>query len=300
MSVPARAPVGERGPGLLIVGCGYVGLALSRTLSTEGWRVWGLRRNPEAYRELEAAGAEPVLADLTQPKTLHALPAAEYVVACQGAGRQGDPRRTYVEGTANLLTALAITPPTRYLFISSTSVYGECGGAWVDETTPPKPITDETRIWLEAESLVLAAPFPSMVLRLAGIYGPGRDRLRLIREGIAPIEAGEYLNQIHVDDIVGMLRCLLERGQAGEVYLGADDEPVQKSVFYRWLAQQAGVPLRQDPVLGAVPPSHHPGNRRCRNAKIKALGYTFKYPNYRVGFANLLSLRPKPGARGNG
>ena len=277
-------------PKLLIAGCGYVGLALSRSVSTKGWAVWGLRRTPEATGLLRAAGAEPLIADLTKPQTLRQLPTVDDVVSCQSPGRAGDYGATYLEGAQNLVSALATQSPKWLLWISSTGVYGQSHDEWVDEATPPQPTTERGRMLLAAEALVLAAPCPSMILRLGGIYGPGRDRLDLLYRGDAAIQATGYINQIHVDDVVGIIECLLERGEPRQIYLGVDDAPALRAEFYPWLAEQAGIQL---PRASQSRNTRSSGSKRCLNQRIKALGYSLKYPDYRTGFAAVLGATPQ-------
>ena len=265
---------------VLIAGCGYVGLALCRHLHAAGCAVWGLRRDPNAAGLIVEAGGAPVIADLLRPETLASLPPVEAVVSCQAPRRGRDGyRETYLEATRNLLLALERRPPKTLLCISSTRVYGEARGAWVDEATPPEPDSDEGRILLEAERLVLSSSIPSMVLRLAGIYGPGRDRRRLLSAPQETSELSGYLNQIHLDDVVGVIALLLSRGTPGEVYLGVDEEPVSKAVFYPWLAEQAGIDW---PTRAGAPAA--PSGKRCSNRKLKALGYRFRHPDFRSGF----------------
>lgn len=274
---------------LLIAGCGYLGMALSRHMHQRGWTIFGVRRSARAEQELARCGAKLVVADLTQPASLAHLPLADAVVACVAPSPGGEYRATYVDGARNLVAALTPDPPRRLIWVSSTAVYGQHEGEWVDEATPPQPATARAKIQLEAEALVQAAPFPSLILRLGGLYGPGRDRLRLLKAGEAPVYASEYLNQIHVDDAVGMVEHLLAHGEPGDIYLGVDDEPVRKAEFYPWLAKTAGIglPLLVRPIRD----EHVLTNKRCSNKKIKMTGYRFKYPTYRTGYAEVLRHR---------
>lgn len=274
---------------LLIVGCGYLGMALSRHMHQRGWTIFGVRRSARAEAELARCGAKLVVADVTQPATLVHLPPADVVVACVAPGPGGDYQATYVEGARHLVAALAPDPPQRVIWVSSTVVYGHHEGEWVDEATPPQSTTVRAKIQMEAEALIQAAPVPSVILRLAGLYGPGRDRLRLLQEGEAPVYASEYLNHIHVDDAVGMIEHLMARGAPGEVYLGVDDEPVRKAEFYPWLAKTAGIEL---PLLvRPIRDEHVLANKRCSNKKIKMTGYRLKYPDYRTGYTEVLRHR---------
>jgi nucleoside-diphosphate-sugar epimerase len=272
-------------PRVLIAGCGYVGTALARRLTADGAMAWGLRRDPSAIPALTAAGAVPLIADLTQPATLRGLPEVDWVVACQSPGRRADRYRpVYVDGTRHLLDALAPHPPQRLLWISSTGVYGQSRGEWVDEATPPAPSTESGRILLEAEAAALHGPCPSMVLRLAGIYGPGRTAVERLRERPELMRAHEYLNHIRLEDIVEAVVAVLRRGEPGQRYIGVDDEPVLKPVFYRWLAARAGVPVpAADPI-----PEGLPGGKRCRNVKLAALGWRPTFSTYRAGYADLV------------
>jgi nucleoside-diphosphate-sugar epimerase len=265
----------------LIAGCGYLGLALCRRLSSEGWRVLGLRRSAEAASLIQEAGAKPITADLTDPATLAHLPPVDYVVSCQGAGHGADYRQTYVEGAKNLIAALKDHPPQKFLWVSSTRVYGNTEGEWVDESTDPNPASEEGEVLLEAEQVALKAGFPSLVVRPAGIYGHGRTRVKLLK---APtIDLRGFSNHIHVEDLAGIVQLLLEKGQPGETYLAVDDRPVAKREFYPWLAKAAGLPL-PPPASGPLTST----NKRLSNRKIKRLGYTFRYPNYLNGFPDLL------------
>lgn len=276
---------------VLIAGCGYVGLALARRLRAQGDAVWGLRRDPAARRALEEAGAVPLFADLTQPSSLRALPPADAVIAAQApAGRdRGAYHATYVEGTRHLLEALRAHPPDRLVWISSTGVYAPSGGGWVDETTPPDPATETGQVLLQAEALVRQAPHPVVILRCAGIYGPGRNRIEWLRRKTARLEAAAYLNQIHVEDVAGLIAWVLDHGPSSELYLGVDDEPTAAPVFYRWLADQTGLPLPPAaPASAAGPAGQGIGGKRCSNRKITALGYRLAYPNYQAGYAPLI------------
>ncbi|MCM8794278.1 MAG: SDR family oxidoreductase [Candidatus Omnitrophica bacterium] len=274
-------------PSVLIAGCGYYGLFLARRLSSEGSRVWGLRRDPQARDLIRQAGAEPVIADLTDPVTLRGLPPADWVVSCQGAGRGADYRKTYLEGAKNLLAALHRRPPHKWIWISSIRVYSQDRGEWIDEQTPPDPKTEEARALWEAESVVLSAPFFSLVIRPAGIYGPGRDRTKILRDGAA-WAAGGYLNNIHIEDLVELTLFLAEKGKDKEIYLAADGHPVFRKEFYSWLAGEAGIPAPP-----GRPEQGESAGKRCSNRKVTGLGFSFRYPDPKAGFAAVLKGRSR-------
>ena len=295
----------ERLPRVLIAGCGYVGLALARHLAQNGFEVFGLRRNPKTKSVLKANGASPVFADLTKPETLRSLPQVDYVVSCQAPrqprgtvrtsarpalnqtapddGTSDDYRSTYLNAAEYLVSALASRPPRKYIAASSTSVYGDASGAWVDETTEPCPNTENGRILLEAEKIVLAAPFPSLVLRFGGIYGPGRNRLSLLEQGMVSARDPGYINHIHVEDAVRLIHFLLERGEPRHIYLGVDHQPVLRSEFYGWLTEQFGVNAPEP--AGSNAACRTLASKRCSSQKVRDLGFTFKYPSYRANRA---------------
>ena len=162
----------------------------------------------------------------------------------------------------------------------------------MDETTPPGierypvPELSQKAAWLlEAEGLVLDSGFESMVLRLGGIYGPGRNHAARIREGTArPYLTDKYTNRIHVEDAASSLEVLLDRGKPGEIYLGVDDRPSTQKEFYEWLYARLGRPLPAADGGSGVRGS----NKRCSNKKLKALGWKPLYPTYREGYEALL------------
>lgn len=277
---------------VLIAGCGYVGSALARSRVERGDNVFGLRRNPVDL----PTGVVPIAADLAVSRSLADLPAALDVVVYMAAPAGRDDafyRTTYVEGLRNLLAALAAQrqKPRRTIFVSSTAVYGQSRGEWVDETSPTAPTHFSGKRLLEAEALLRESEFPSLVLRLGGIYGPRRTRLvDEVRQGRAAIARGgpRYTNRIHRDDCVGALDHLIELAEPADCYLGVDSDPEDEAVVLRWLAG----------VLGATPPrvagadqrrEPRRANKRCRNARLVTSGYAFRYPSYREGYGAVLA-----------
>ncbi|MGH8500356.1 MAG: NAD-dependent epimerase/dehydratase family protein, partial [Methylococcales bacterium] len=166
---------------ILIAGYGYLGTALGAGLAEKGAKVWGLRRQWSRVPE----GITPLTSDLSDLDTLKNLPQTDFVVLCQAPKRETDTyRQTYLEGTKNLLLALQPKKGAGpyLILISSTSVYGTADGSWVDERTPvggsleSKEAEENAKVLIETEKLVLSSGFPALVLRLGGIYGPGRHR----------------------------------------------------------------------------------------------------------------------------
>jgi nucleoside-diphosphate-sugar epimerase len=278
---------------VLIAGCGYVGTALAARLAAEGQEVWGLRRS--------AAGLPPgihhLAADLTNPLTLRRLPPDLDVVCYTAAAEGADDaayRAIYVAGLRHLLAALVEQrqAPRRVLFTSSTAVYAQSHGEWVDETSPTEPQHFTGSRLLEGERLLLAGPFPATVLRFGGIYGPGRTSLlERVRQGLATCQEGppRYTNRIHRDDCVGALRHLMTLPEPDALYLGVDHEPADQGDVLRWLADRLGAPMPRVEPASTAPARRHRTNKRCRNAKLVASGYTFRYPTFREGYAALIA-----------
>ena len=281
---------------VLIVGPGYVGLELARQLCGLGNQVFGLRRSGDISGEMRAAGIKPLVGDITEPASLAALPSQyDWVVNCVSSTHGGaeDYRRVYLEGARNLVAWLAQTPPAKFVYTSSTGVYGQNDGSLVDETSSTEPPTESSRVLVQTEGVFLDAvrkgSFPAVILRVAGIYGPGRSwYLRQFLAGEARIE-GEgrrTLNMIHRDDVAGSVIAALERGRPGGIYNAVDDEPVAQGELYKWLAGKLGAPM--PPAIPEVADAlrrRGVTNKRISNRKLRTeLGYAFHYPTYREGY----------------
>jgi len=273
---------------LLIAGCGYLGTALGKTHVDNQESVWGICRSQDTLQRLKTAGISPIQADLNElvPNDLMIASKCDAVVACQSPSRESDSYSiTYHDATQNLLKACKDFNLKKFIFISSTSVYGDHNGEWVDENTPCKPVTDNAKCLLETENMVLASSLPTIVLRLAGIYGPGRNRAdRLAKGEVKPVFGDAYTNRIHVYDIVQAIDTLIEKGSAGEIYVGADDEPATEKDFNSWMCEKLGLP--KDTQTGKSYPQR--GSKRCKNQKLKQLGVEWKYPSYKEGYSALI------------
>jgi nucleoside-diphosphate-sugar epimerase len=277
---------------VLIVGCGYVGLPLGVELVRQGHDVFGLRRS--APGELRTAGITPLIADITRPETLVNLPRHfDWVVNCaaSGGGSAEDYQGLYLDGNRNLLAWLADAPPKKFIYTSSTSVYAQDDGSMVTEQSPAQPAATTGKVLVETEKLLLAAArqkFPAVILRVAGIYGPGRGHaFKQFLAGEVHIEGdgSRFLNMIHRDDLIGVIISALERGAPGEIYNAVDDEPVAHMQFFQWLAEQLQRPLPPKAGAGAAR-KRGVTNKRVSNAKLRAeLKYEFKFPDFRTGYA---------------
>ena len=297
---------------ILIAGCGDVGTTLGRNLNAAGHEVWGLKRRPDDL----PTGIQPLAADLTDPATLNALPAVlDYVVYSAAAASFGEEayQAAYVTGVRHLLDALryAGQHPKRLLFTSSTSVYAQNQGEWVDEDSPAMAEGFSGRCIRQGEQLMWDSGWPAVVVRFGGIYGPGRTRLiDSVRDGTAVRSADPplYTNRIHRDDCARVLEHLLLLPAPAPLYLAVDDDPAPLNEVLIWLAVQLGVP---EPALAPNPPLK-PGtgtgdvaarmraSKRCRNARLRASGFLFRYPSYRDGYAALLRLETQKSKAASG
>jgi nucleoside-diphosphate-sugar epimerase len=276
---------------ILIAGCGYVGSALAASLARDGHEVWALRRREAP----PPAGARAIRADLLDVDRLRALPSRIEIVfymASAGGGDDRAYRSAYVDGLRYLMAALDGHPVRRILYTSSTGVYAQSAGEWVDEDSPAEPQHFSGRRLLEGEHLLLRSRFPATVVRLAGIYGPGRARLvERVRRREAAIPGGPpvYANRIHRDDCARVLRHLVALQSSAPLYAAADHEPADLATVLRWIAEQLGVP----------PPRVEPGetgarygrtsNKRVRNGRLLASGYRFRYPTFREGYGEMIA-----------
>ena len=291
---------------VLIIGSGYVGLPLGAELVRQGHEVFGLRRNRAADGELTTAGIKPLFADISKAGELAPLPREyDWAVNCvaSGGGTVEEYRRVYLEGMKNLLEWLAPARrrdagAPRFVYTSSTSVYGQNDGSMVDEKSATEPAAETACVLLEAEQALLTGArernFPAMILRVAGIYGPERGQsFKQFLKGEARLDdgGGRILNMIHRDDVIGCIIAALEHGRAGEIYNAVDDEPVSQVDFFSWLAAATSRPM---PPAAENPAVRKRGatNKRVSNRKLKALlGYPFKYPTFREGYAAELKKR---------
>lgn len=196
--------------------------------------------------------------------------------------------RAYVETLRNLLPVWRNAPPGLILLVSSTSVYPQTDGEWVDEESPTEPVHFAGASLLRAEGLLAGSGLVNSIVRFGGIYGPGRDfLLRQVREGKGG--SSHYTNRIHVDDCAGLLAHLLQRHWQGKalesVYLGCDSDPAPGIEVRRWLAQRLG--LNPDRLVPSE--SARGGNKRCANRRLRESGYTLLYPSYKDGYNTLLA-----------
>jgi len=282
-----------------ILGCGYVGLELSRQLVAAGHAVTGVRRSDAGLDAIEATGGAAIQADVTDADALDAVPDVDAVVfAASSGGRDGAAaREVYVDGLSTAVDHFGgrRAPPDRFIYTSSTGVYGDHDGDWVDETTPIEPTTEKTSVLAEAERIAIedvhAAGMAGTVARFAGLYGPDRYRLSRYIEG--PVTEG-YLNMIHRDDAAGALAHFLTEDVAqGETVNVVDDEPAAKWAFADWLADECGVDRPSKRTIAerlAEDDLSTPARRRLQTSKrvsndrLHERGYELRFPTYRSGY----------------
>ncbi len=263
---------------LLIAGFGDLGQRLAASLSDAAWQVHALRRS-------EGPASGSVIfhrADLTRPDSLADLPTDLDAIVYQATPSERSPaayRAIYVDGMQNLL---AQTSASQLIMVSSTAVYGQDDGQWVDEDSDTEPAAFNGRILLQAEQIALSAG--GQVVRFSGIYGPGRDALiRRVRAGQARCsqQVAQWTNRIHADDAAAVLAHILARPELGPVICASDDRPSPRCEVIDWLAEQMGCPRpRREDQDGA--------GKRVRNALLRGSGFEFTYPDYRSGYQGLL------------
>ncbi len=273
---------------VLIAGCGDLGTEVGLRLAATGERVIGWRRSPQHL----PADIEGVAADLTQH--LPTIPQdTDVVVIATAAGERTEAayRSAYVDATANVLDALERdgVSPRRVLFVSSTAVYGDFDGDRVTEESPAETASPTGRQVGAAEQVLLERlPDQGLVLRLAGIYGPGRTRLiDQVTDGTAVLPSGtQWTNRIHRDDAAAAIVHLVTAVDSPEpVYLGADEEPVDLGEVLQFIARELGVP---EPPRGETSSSRG-GDRRVDSSLLRSTGFSFTYPTYRQGYRAVLA-----------
>jgi nucleoside-diphosphate-sugar epimerase len=278
----------------LIFGCGYLGQYVARRWQDAGHSVTIVTRRLEHAAIFEQQGYRAIVADVTQPETLCKLPAATTVLFAVGHDRASGHsiQQVYAEGMRNVLAALP-QETGRLIYISTTGVYGSANGGWVDETTPPAPQREGGRASLAAEQVLAAHPLGprSIVLRLAGIYGPGRIPFVRDLQAGNPLAAPQtgYLNLIHVEDAAAVVVAadqLTPFHDGPRVYCVSDGNPVVRGDFYREVARRmrAATPQFVNVVPDSPRAARAAANRRVNNQRMRMeLGVKLTYPDYRAG-----------------
>jgi nucleoside-diphosphate-sugar epimerase len=285
---------------IFIVGCGYVGRRVAAAEQARGKRIGALARTLESAAPLRTLGVEPVRGDLDDPDSLAGLDVAGqgvYYFAPPPAGGLRDTRMTA------FLAAIAPRPPRRIVYISTTGVYGDCHGEWVDETRAPNPTADRARRRLDAEKQLRAFGVRTgcevVILRVPGIYGPDRLPVERLRKGLPLLREDEapWSNRVHADDLVAACLAAMARGRAGAVYNVSDGHPSTMTDYFRRVADALGLPRPPEisraeagdridaGMLSYLAESKRIDNRRMR----EELGVPPRYPTLAEGLAACLA-----------
>jgi nucleoside-diphosphate-sugar epimerase len=282
----------------LILGCGYVGLALARALREADVEVVGTSRSRERFEEIRATGASPALADVMDPASLRPLVEASPDVVYDLIRPQRLDENRYTNwGTANVVSAFSELPLEALVYLSSTSVYGRRSGELTDERTEVNPSSPVGQARVEAERIYLdhhaRHGTPVRICRVPGIYGPGRTLRQRLETGAYRRLDDEklWVSRIHVEDLAAGLVAAWLRGGPGEIYLLCDDEPTTGQEYAELTASLLSLPMpptieRDDIRLELNTDSFERriASRRCSNRRMRAeLGVELLYPTIREG-----------------
>ena len=281
---------------VLIAGYGYVGAALAQLLDQQGIDVFVLHRRaqPDSPGNRSGSGSSirAVRADLTAFDTLIGLPTVDLIYYMPSAPAD-HAQAVYVDGVRNVLSACETAGPApRLIYVSSTGVFGQSDGSWVDENSPTEPSRPVAQAILRGEEIARGAHHHAVV-RFSGIYGPGRTRLiERVRNDRAELSAGppQWTNRIHRDDCAGFLAHLATLTPWEPTYLATDDCPVPLDDVIRWLAQALGKPAPPIADVDTKVDGRIQGqNKRCRNRLLHRSGYRLRYPTFREGYRAVIN-----------
>ena len=272
---------------VLIAGCGDVGSILATSLLQDGHVVYGLKRDTSSLPD----GVLPVQADLTRPESLKNLPQDidRLIFMPTPASRdEAGYEAIFIQGWKNVWAALN-PPPARSLVVSSTAVYGESDGSFVDENTDPQPTGFNGKALLKMEQSAAASTDNLVVVRISGIYGPGRERLirMAASDGLEIQQTPPYFtNRIHRDDAAAVLKHLMLIDNPQSIYVATDDLPAPRYEVVEWLAkeQSAAAPI-------AVTDAQASKGKRVNNQRLRDSGFKLSYPDYRTGYGAVLATR---------
>lgn len=274
---------------VLIVGCGDIGQRLAQCLPQNAYEVTGLRRNPPVdlpylrYQACDVTNAEELAEVLKQNFSV--------IVISMTPSERSDAgyEQAYVKACRNLVGILGAQSlkPRLLIFVSSTAVYGQLDGSWVDENSPTQPVGFSGERLLEAETLIQKSGYANTIVRFSGIYGPNRNRLiEQVKQKRASAST-HFTNRIHADDCARSLAHLIELDRKGEklqsVYLATDSAPAPMLEVVTWLAEQMGVAEFLSETA-----TNERGNKRCGNQRLLDSGFVFRYPTYKDGYAKLV------------
>ena len=274
---------------VLFIGCGDIAQRAASEMQAR-YKCFGLRRQPDNLPEY----IQPIKADATDTEQLLSVASEGFDIwiatITPSEFTEQAYRDSYLASAKSIAASIAKLQkaPRLVLWVSSTSVYGDLKGDWVNEETQPEPNTFSGKILLAAEKIVQQIPCEASVIRFSGIYGPGRTRL------LSQVLAGkgrrsspeQWSNRVHADDCGGILAHLVEYALSGNPllpdYLASDSAPVTQHEIRQWLAQQLAVSLVEEEVKAG-------STRRCDNSRLLSSGYQFKYPTFKEGYGSLIN-----------
>ncbi|WP_207344427.1 SDR family oxidoreductase [Arthrobacter sp. E3] len=276
---------------VVIAGCGDLGTETGLRFAALGHRVMGLRRSAEKLpSEIEGQAVDLSTEVPTLPADTTIV-----VIAMSPDERSADGyRAAYVESVLRVAAAIRndCAVPPRVLYVSSTAVYGVDDGSWVDESTPTEPTSATAVVLLEAEETLLRLIPEATILRLGGIYGPGRTReIDRVRQGVATISAEpEFTSRIHRDDAAAaIVHLMTTQNWPDTVYIGVDDLPTDRRDVVEFLARSLDLPVPE--VTHDSSRAQGSRGKRCNNNRLRESGFVFSYPTYREGYAAVLDGR---------
>ena len=275
---------------LLCFGLGYSAEVLAARLAGRGWTIRGTRRTADASARLEGLGYEMFVYDGSRPVPPSALEGVTHVLSSVPPTADGD---SVLRDHADALRACDSLVWVGWL--GSTAVYGDADGAWVDESSPTRPVSERGERRLAAEQAWLASGLPVHLFRLAGIYGPGRNVLERLRAGVPHriVKPGHVFSRIHVHDIANVVEASIARPRPGVIYNVADDEPAGADVVLAYGAKLLNLPVPpavpfEEADLSPMARDFYRDDKRVANARIREeLGIELAYPTYREGLAAL-------------
>ena len=280
----------------LVFGCGYLGFRVARLWKSQGDDVYAVTRSLTNAKIMEKEGIIPVIADITKSDTVQGLPHADTILFSVGMDRKtyDSVHAVYVDGLKNVLSGIS-QAPSQFIYVSSTGVYGNFDGAWIDENSPTDPAREGGKACLAAEKFLQTSKLAtqSCILRFAGIYGPQRVPTKALIQSQQwkKISSDGFLNLIHVDDGAKIIQKVAEQGIVQETFNVSDGNPPKRKEYYQFIAQQLGLSEIPWEETEAVNENTRSGsNKRVSNKKlVEKLGDLFQYENFRIGLQQALT-----------
>ena len=272
---------------ILVAGCGWRGSEVARRLAARGDRVTGVRTRAGGLGDVE-----PLVLDLADPGAADRIPPVDAILALQAArgGAEADYRRAYLQANATLLAAARRHGVRALVYSGSTGVFAQRDGSDVDETSPPAPEPGSSAVLAQAERMLLDSGLPVRVVRLSGLYGPGRAGLvGRVRSGAMALGPGDgaWMNFCHRDDAAAALIAALDRGRDGAVYHASDALPMRRREVVRFVARRLGIPPPESPAPWSG------ADRRVLGLRTRAeLGLELRWPTLEQGLEPFFDQRP--------